>query len=612
LRAVLAAAMLGWRVVSCEDHMSESGELFRKFDELLSWGREQAAGGLVEAVREAQRTQPAGCAIVGAAVDWQLAGFDQLGHQRPISREDLRALFPSYLAELAPGRPATEQAFRQGLGWASTPVGRDGPAPLDCCATAVADHCPARDVDGFHACWWLVEDAERRGRRVPAAAWALFVSRVRPGEAVAVGVAAFGQGDLGAAERALRVAIDAEDPQQGPLAACRLGLLRLHQGDTAGARAAFRLAVASGHAEAGPEAAVWLGGLLARHGDRTAARAVLRRAVASGHYWYAPEAALTIGTLLAEHGGVAEATGALKRQAAAGEEDLSPRAALLLGSLLGAQGDLPGARGWLERAIRSGHFDAAPRASLALGGLLAANNDPEQVGCFRQAAAGASREVAAQAALCLADYYAEQGDDVARQAAYQQAIDSGDPDHAPRAALLAGRLQERRGDLSGAWAAYQLAIDAHHPSWSPAAAARLGQLLAGRGDERHARAAWQQAARQPRLEPAAAFQLAVVCERWRARDLAEATYQRVLDCGHHAAAPLAALQLGLLYGRWWRRGDAARARSCLQLAIDSGHEQVAPLAQIHLRGLDRRTRKGMPRARRKPDHPQAKAPRSLP
>jgi Flp pilus assembly protein TadD len=197
-------------------------------------------------------------------------------------------------------------------------------------------------------------------------------------------------------------------------------------------------------------------------------------------------------------------------------------------------------------------------------------------------------------------YHAEQGDAARTQAAYQQAIDTGDPDGAPRAALLLGRLHERHGDLDQAWAAYQQTIDAHHPSYSPTAAARLGGLLASRGDQRHAQAAWQQALEQPQLDPAAAFDLATTCERWRDRDRAEAIYQRLLRSGHRDAAPLAALQLGLLYGRRWRRGDAARARALFQLAIDSGHQQAASLAEIRLRGLDRRTRKGLPRPRRAP------------
>ena len=108
--------------------MSDSlGEFFRRFDEALAkWAGEQSAPSLVEVVREARHNQPSGYAIVQAAVDWELAGFDQLPHQRPISEQDLGALFPSYLAELEPSRPATNQAFQQGLGWALTPLGSQG------------------------------------------------------------------------------------------------------------------------------------------------------------------------------------------------------------------------------------------------------------------------------------------------------------------------------------------------------------------------------------------------------------------------------------------------------------------------------------------------------
>ena len=114
------------------------------------------------------------------------------------SARDLRALFPTYLAELEPIRPAAKQEFQQGLRWALTPLGRHGP-PVERCADALIDDCHKRGLDGVHACYWLVEEAERRGRRVPEVAWELFLRRVRPCEAVAVGVAAFRQGNLVAA-----------------------------------------------------------------------------------------------------------------------------------------------------------------------------------------------------------------------------------------------------------------------------------------------------------------------------------------------------------------------------------------------------------------------------
>src|SRR5512132_2231774 len=112
--------MLGGFVLTREDGMSDSlGEFFRRFDEALArWEHEQSAPSLVEAVREARHKQPSGYAIVQAAVDWELAGFDQFPHQRPISEEDLGALFPSYLAEVQPVGPATTQDFQQGLRWA--------------------------------------------------------------------------------------------------------------------------------------------------------------------------------------------------------------------------------------------------------------------------------------------------------------------------------------------------------------------------------------------------------------------------------------------------------------------------------------------------------------
>jgi tetratricopeptide (TPR) repeat protein len=220
----------------------------------------------------------------------------------------------------------------------------------------------------------------------------------------------------------------------------------------------------------------------------------------------------------------------LAQQAGAGDEDRSPRAALLLGGLLGTQGEVAGARGLLEQAIGSGHFEVAPRASLTLGSLLAGQEDPDQVGFFEQAAASSRREVAAQAALSLASYYAEQADLARTQAAYRQAI------------------------------------DAHHPSFSLKAAAALGALLAGRGDDRHAQAAWQQALQQPHLDPAAAFKLAAVCERWRDRDRAAAIYQRVLQSGHQGAAP---------------GGRAAGSGVCAAVAAGGRRPSAGPVPARH-------------------------------
>jgi hypothetical protein len=129
--------------------MSDSlGEFFRRFDEALAkWEREQSAPSLVELVQEAGHKQPSGYAIVQAAVDWELAGFDQLPHQRPISEEDLRTLFPIYLAELEPIRSATKQEFQQGLRWALTPLRRHG-SPVERCADALIDDCHKRGFDG--------------------------------------------------------------------------------------------------------------------------------------------------------------------------------------------------------------------------------------------------------------------------------------------------------------------------------------------------------------------------------------------------------------------------------------------------------------------------------
>jgi len=60
---------------------------------------------------------------------------------------------------------------------------------------------------------------------------------------------------------------------------------------------------------------------------------------------------------------------------------------------------------------------------------------------------------------------------------------------------------------------------------------------------------------------------------------AAAALQLAIDSGHAAAAPTAALNLGVLRAG---HGDTAGATAAFQLAIDSGHADIAPLAREQL------------------------------
>jgi Tetratricopeptide repeat len=64
---------------------------------------------------------------------------------------------------------------------------------------------------------------------------------------------------------------------------------------------------------------------------------------------------------------------------------------------------------------------------------------------------------------------------------------------------------------------------------------------------------------------------------------ARTAYQRLIDAGHADAAPMAALNLGLLLEQ---HGDTEGARAAYRLAIQSKHPEVSAHASFRVRALD--------------------------
>jgi len=405
---------------------------------------EQVSGGLAEhlgAVHElvdrlehGEASVPEGAGLVLAAVDWRRAGLD-----RPVSRAELGALLPLYLARLRPLAPMVREGdVDRGLGWATEPVGRTA-------ALLVADPDPLAGT--FRVADPIMDFVERRTNRlVDPAVWEQVLDLVPPVDAVGVGFAAYTRGELRASETILRRMIDSSHPDFAPWANATLGAQLKEQGDVAGARAAYQQAINSGHAEVAATAAVNLGALLAEQGDVAGARAADQQAIDSGHPDKAPKAAFNLGLLLKQCGDVAGARAAYQQAINSGHAEVAATAAVNLGILLAEQGDVAGARAANQQAIDSGHPDQAPKAAVNLGVLLEAVGD----------AAGA-------------------------RAAYQQAIDSGHPDAAPRAAFNLGALLAEQGDAAGAQAAYQQAIDSGHPDIAGPARQALSRINEGRG-----------------------------------------------------------------------------------------------------------------------------------
>ncbi len=412
--------------------------------ETLVGGRE-----LIARYKASHDSDPAGCAIVRAAIDVRRAGLS-----RPVTEAELRRLFPLYLHAVRIGLLPTTEQFTAGIQWAARPVAsqvallRPASPAREPPAWIIFDHAVTADEghEGHHP------------RPVPAETWAELIAVLPPQDTFAVGIAAYTSHETTAAVTAFRKATISGHADQAPMAAVNLGVLLSEQGDAEGARAAYQQAIDSSHADQAPMAAVNLGILLKQQDDAEGARAAYQQAIDSSHADQAPKAAYNLGILLKQQDDAEGARAAYQQAIDSSHAYFAPTAAYGLGILLKQQDEAEGARAAYQQAIDSGHADQAPKAAVGLGILLG-----------------------------------EQGDAEGARAAYQQAIDSSHAYFAPAAAVGLGALLGEQGDAEGARAAYQQAIDSSHAHAAPAAAVGLGILLGEQDDPEGARAAYQQA-----------------------------------------------------------------------------------------------------------------------
>jgi hypothetical protein len=158
------------------------------------------------------QTSAAGPAIVYTAINWA-----RCGRTDPISKEQLRELWPGHSRDEA---PHTNKAFKQGLAWALKPVsgriallkGRDAFRPYDYIrdfATTDPDTPPISEET-----WRQALDTED------------------PGQAFGVGVAAHAAGRRQDAERALSFASEHDDGEIGSAASFNPGLVLEGRGES--------------------------------------------------------------------------------------------------------------------------------------------------------------------------------------------------------------------------------------------------------------------------------------------------------------------------------------------------------------------------------------------
>jgi len=273
---------------------------------------------LVALLRAGMQEEPDGFAIVVAALDWRRAGLI-----RPITRDDLWALYRDYLDFYYPLAEVAPDSFERGLQWATRPLrtraallmpysddNKVGFAIFDAVrdwvdAALIASLVPSEDqgrADG----WSSGADVDPRLIQVRPSVWSYVIPRAEPAEQFSIGFAAYTRGASEPAEEAWRAVVASASSDVSAVAALSLGMI-LRETQWQEAEHFLRLAADVKSVPLSPRASYYLGGLLAHHGKPIEAEREYRRALEGGDADWALLAAFALRDLLNTQDSPAEA-----------------------------------------------------------------------------------------------------------------------------------------------------------------------------------------------------------------------------------------------------------------------------------------------------------------
>jgi tetratricopeptide (TPR) repeat protein len=399
---------------------------------------------------------PAGAAILYTAVNWQRSGRTD-----PISRGCLRELWPTYLpAEIA----ATDQAFDDGLAWASRPVA--GRIAL------------LRGIDAFRPYDYIVRFAinDPGTPRISEPTWGRALETDNPIYALSVGRAALGARRTEDAERGLIIARDRGDSQIAATASEELTELWRKRGDDDTEPDVLRDAARLGS----PSAVARLDRLTELEQASAEVKGPdlqTREAI---------EEQLRDEGVLTDEATIKWGEDVYRDEIERGNGE----AASTLGLALLDRGEHQEALEMLRKAVELGFVPAA----VNLGVLLEEVGDVEAAEAAYRAAADVDL---LEGALNLGLLLKDQGELMASEAALEKAASLG----SGQASNNLGFLREQRGDMEGAERAYREAIS----RGVSAATVGLGALLESRGRLEEAQECFRQGAERGDLGAAVAL-----------------------------------------------------------------------------------------------------------
>jgi tetratricopeptide (TPR) repeat protein len=496
----------------------------------------------VRRLQEAETGNPAGWAVIKAAVDCRWMGLPA-----PVPDAVLRRLFGVAMRDRFPHLPATDEAYQQGLSWASQ-RGESGVALVD-----VLDHAE--------------EHGLRRRWTVAGNSWQVAISAASTADLLSVAAAAREHDLPEVAISALQKA--AADGSS--IAAIELGVLLAESGNLEAGKEWIARAVEAHEIDALSA----MGAVLAGAGDLDAATGWFWRGIEAGD----PLSALLMGRVQRDRGQY-EASMYWLRIAA---EEGAQAAWLLLAELLGESGDNQAAAECLERGAcgdgvhaaccrwqlawnRDDHEDAERwlrtaaelgdvESSRMLGQLLGHRGETSQAEYWLRRIVDQSPG----AAYDLGALFERVGNPAAAEEWYRRGYDRG----AGQSAVALSRLRLAAGDVeqAAAW----LRAGADSPGTEPGdvypVAIELAERLRREGSESDA-VAWLD-------EGAAAGWVPAMARRgdWAAADRDWDTAERWYLKAANARYPGAAAGLGEVLES---RGERHRAALWLQVALQRG------------------------------------------
>ncbi|MEU8804914.1 hypothetical protein [Spirillospora sp. NPDC048819] len=578
---------------------------------------------LILRLNTASAANPAGMALVRAAIDCRRAGLE-----RPVTDSELRRLFAHYLAEIR-NIAVSEELFEAGIVWAQ------GTGSAN---EALLTVHPARGRDDerrWSVARVLVDDAEPN-RVIPDALWAELIDFATPEQCAHIGRRARELQRLTYAATAHVKAstvspLEARERILAALAYMELGDQRATRESL---EAAYQAGVRDGLSSEACFAAYQLGDFSKKDGDTETAIRLWTFVAEQGQEW-SLEAFLALGAHYTLSGETEKALVALDRDFSDANLSTTQRRATMLrlalrptqeglAEIVGDQygsveesdedrqfkrvlidhvaqrlrdsdtavdnraealfeqgrtallfGSKEDAATFFERCIECADADHSVEAAFALGELRHEEGD----------AAGAER--AWRAVLDLAEpamvmrarfniglLRMEAGDEAAAVAMLETVLTKGDAARRAHAALLMAQIRKSQGaDVPIVDDLYQQAIEADDPEWSPLALTELGLRKYGRDgatDEAVSLLSRAAESRQHEARAKAPWVLGRLLEDREDLNGAIQAYEASIAAEHPEFTPAAHISLGQLYGTLNRVQLGMRH---LKTAYNSGHPE---------------------------------------